>query len=104
MSQKERNLAKLPPVAFVDNPFTDEARTCRTYSTEAPIIAIERGEMGFKPIYSRKSADELNAAEGVTPEQRQAMLAGSMFGWHVPGADPEFYQDLAVAEPESMRP
>lgn len=110
MSQHSRNLAKLPTVAFVENGFTDDTRTCRLYSnTDAPIIAIERGEMGFKPIYSRKTAAELNAAEGVTPQQREAMLVGSIFGWHVAGADPDFHNDKPLAhepadEPVAMRP
>lgn len=38
-----------------------------------------------------KIGDELNAMEGVTPPQLSAMHAGSMFGWHVPAANPDNY-------------
>jgi hypothetical protein len=69
--------ATLPAVAFARHP-----------ETSAP-IAIKRGEMGYSPVYSFRSIERLNAASHVTPQQAAAMLAGSMFGWDVPGADPE---------------
>ncbi len=77
----------LPPIAYADN-------TKGIYGSEARVIAIKRGESGFYPIQSRLTADQLNDAEGVTPAQREAMLSGSMFGWHLKGADPEFHQQL----------
>lgn len=69
---------KLPDVCFANHPSTGE------------LIAIKRGESGYYPIQSRRTADELNAMEGVTPVQRAAMETGSMFGWDVPGADPDY--------------
>lgn len=84
---KERGL---PELAYVDN--TD----CR-YHKDAQVIGIKRGEMGFHPIYVRATADELNAGEGVTPEQREAMLWGSMFGWETPGADPKSVVAIKLA-------
>jgi len=85
-------LQKLPPVAYVDNPTT--GGKSRKYSnTDAPIIGIHRGVPGFTPIYTPRSADELNAMEGVTPRQKIAMLNGSMFGWHAKVADPDHYDD-----------
>ena len=33
----------------------------------------------------------INLALGVTPPQREALLAGSLFGFHVPAADPKCY-------------
>ncbi len=33
----------------------------------------------------------LNLALGVTPPQREALLAGSLFGFHTPAADPAQY-------------
>ena len=86
------NLAKLPEVAYVKN--TGAGRIC--YDTEAPVIAVKRGEYGYHPIHTTATADELNERRGVTPAMREAMLVGSMFGWHVPGADPDTYHDLKV--------
>lgn len=40
---------------------------------------------------ARCIVDRLNELEGVTPAQASAMAVGSMFGWHVPGADPDNY-------------
>lgn len=74
----------LPALAYVDN-------NDGIYG-ESPIIAIKRGESGCYPIHARRSADELNTLEGVTCAQREAMLAGSMFGWHLPGADPKWHE------------
>ena len=36
---------------------------------------------------------------GVTKAQAAAMEAGSMFGWHVPGADPKNYDDNGLPLP-----
>ena len=37
--------------------------------------------------------DECNEIGGVSKTQAAAMLAGSMFGWHIPGADPKNYDE-----------
>lgn len=39
----------------------------------------------------REAADAANKAMGVTKRQETAMVAGSMFGWNVPGANPLNY-------------
>lgn len=48
-----------------------------------------RGRSGYRPFESRFTPDEFNAQIGITPEGVQAMLAGSMFGWDCPAANPQ---------------
>lgn len=62
------------------------------------MIIIERGKQGYTPANmlavgktARESADTANEAAGITKAQEAAMLAGSMFGWHTPAADPGRY-------------
>ena len=65
-----------------------------THPLECKPVMLVRGEMGYNEIIAfggPVTADELNTALGVTPEQVEAMLHGSMFGFHTPGADPRFY-------------
>ena len=65
------------------------------------IITICRGEDGYfhtdKFGHDRQAAqaivDEYNERNGVTKAQEAAMLAGSMFGWATPAADPRNYND-----------
>ena len=35
---------------------------------------------------------KFNEALGVSREEAEAMKVGSMYGWDVPGANPEFYK------------
>ena len=65
------------------------------------LIIINKGEavyyrsnidMGSK-TENRALADAYNAKLGVSKAQEQAMSAGSMFGWQVPGADPKNYDE-----------
>jgi hypothetical protein len=67
------------------------------FRTDAPLVAIKRGESGYHPIYSRSSADELNGGE-VSAEVIDSAVAGSMFGWHVPAAAPavEYFEEQEV--------
>ena len=63
------------------------------------VIIIKRNEKGYYktdiPTASKEDAralvDEYNRKLGVTKAQEEAMKAGSMFGWNVPGADPKNY-------------
>lgn len=62
------------------------------------LIAIEKGCRGYAPSSMnvpgkspRETADAANRAMGVSRAQEAAMLAGSMFGWAVPAADPANY-------------
>lgn len=69
-------------------------------STGEPII-IKKGEMGhYKMDVSMGSkednqalVDEYNRKLGVSKAQAAAMSAGSLFGWHVPAADPKCYDE-----------
>lgn len=56
-------------------------------------IILKKEIEGYFPSINQNSADELNIEIGVTKQQEQAMLIGSMFGWDVPGANPEVYKD-----------
>lgn len=51
---------------------------------------VKRGEEGYYPApgMTMEAADRKNEQMGVTHAQRDAMQAGSMFGWHVPGTNP----------------
>ena len=55
------------------------------HHTDAPIIAIVRGERGYYPIYSRASADTLNLRP-LPADVAASAVAGSMFGWDCPAA------------------
>lgn len=58
-----------------------------SHPTDGSTIAITIGEPGFHPITTRLSIAELNGPN-VEPAHVEAALAGSMFGWNTPGADP----------------
>lgn len=88
---------ELPAEAFIDNPVEEGGG--RRFGTDAQVIRVKRGEMGFYPVYTRLSADDLNRDLRVTPAQREAMLIGSLMGWHVPGANPEFWEDHLAKTP-----
>lgn len=78
--------------------------TCyATNPSDGALIILKRGETGYWPTEGYKLgdrgsittwdafADLLNERMGVTKGQRAAMEAGSLFGWHVPGANPDHY-------------
>lgn len=80
-------LSKLPAVSYDVLP-----------SNPKQVIGIHRGVPGYSPLHIHNTAEDaetqvarLNERKGVTSAQREAMLAGSMFGWHVPAADPDTY-------------
>lgn len=64
---------RLPEKCLATNPGTDET------------IIIVRGERGYHP-FPGKDARAYNARHGISDAVVEAMLIGSMFGWHVPGA------------------
>jgi hypothetical protein len=66
------------------------------------IIIIKAGESGFYNVKSQpnlrgQSVDEFidsaNKSDGVTVQQRKAMEWGSQFGWNLPLAMPEKYDE-----------
>lgn len=78
----------LPELCFVVLPTTKE------------VVMVHRGEMGYSPTregnlpwYGQETADVLNGDLGTTKAQVAAMFVGSMFGWDVPGANPDTYDE-----------
>ena len=65
------------------------------------LIIVKKGESGYyrtdismgSKEENRALADEYNGKLGVSKAQAAAMLAGSMFGWAVPAADPKNYDE-----------
>jgi hypothetical protein len=79
------NLAKLPGQCFAK-------------LAHVGLVGIVKGESGYRPVPQDLlekfgTIDKLNNALGVTLQQREAMVVGSMFGWGVPGANPDNYDD-----------
>jgi len=70
---------------------------------EQALAVIQRGESGYHAAETvrlvnrgeslEEARDRLNTACGVTRAQVAAMTAGSMFGWHLRGADPATYNE-----------
>ena len=65
------------------------------------VIIIKHGESGYyrceysteDKAFNREFANDRNANLGVSKAQIEAMLAGSMYGWNVPAADPKSYDE-----------
>lgn len=77
--RRARILAALPEMCAAILPSTHEA------------IVVKRGHAGHWPLPEGMTIERINAVFGATPQQIEAMLVGSMFGWDVPGADPARY-------------
>jgi hypothetical protein len=78
-------LKKLPEVCLTRSKLTGS------------VIAIRRGELGHYPIDTHVTPEDFNARRGITPDQVQAMENGSVFGWEIPGADPDIVRALRAA-------
>ena len=67
------------------------------------LIIIKKGEHGYYPTdwdtgdraENREIADTHNKRRGISDIQETAMIAGSMFGWTLPGASPQWYLNNA---------
>lgn len=65
------------------------------------VIIIKHGESGYyrceysteDKAFNREFANDRNANLDVSKAQVEAMLAGSMYGWDVPAADPKSYDE-----------
>lgn len=79
---------------------------CYIYvQTVNKIGIVKKGESGYyktdlmecnninRYTKAKEFVNELNEQLGVTPAQREAMKAGSMFGWQTPAADPKNYTE-----------
>ena len=81
---------------FNRQPYPDK---CYAYvATTGQIGVITRGERGYKPVSvkiagldSHATVDRLNTALGVSKAHAAAMMAGSLFGWDCPAANPKNY-------------
>lgn len=79
---------------------------CSVLPSTGELIVIKRGERGYHRSEwntdsreeNQKIADFTNSRLGVTPAELEAMICGSMNGWHAPGAHPQFYLDIASRE------
>jgi hypothetical protein len=78
--RRASNIRKLPPVVFATQPVSGE------------LILIIVGEPGYHVIHTAKTVQELNGSD-VKGHHVQAAIHGSMFGWHVPGADADRVRD-----------
>lgn len=82
----------------------DLPETCfSVLPSSGQLIIIRHGERGYYPSEwdtgsreeNREIASSHNARRDITDIQEAAMLAGSMFGWNTPGANPQWYLDNA---------
>lgn len=80
------NEAKLPEVCYA------------IHMESGNTIVLKRGEIGFHDpqygVQGEEAVNRLNERMGVTRQQRAAMEAGSIFGYHLPIADPDRYDSL----------
>jgi hypothetical protein len=59
--------------------------------TRKPIF-IYRDQPGYVEARSPDfDPDSFNSQNGITEQQKLAMVAGAMFGWDCPAANPEIY-------------
>lgn len=74
-----------------------------TIPSTGQLIILKKGERGYYASEwdtgnreeNQKIAQAHNRRRGISNIQEAAMSAGSMFGWSLPGADPQWYLDNA---------
>ena len=85
---------------------SDLPNRCYVYlATENTVGVIQKGEHGYyktefvpeSPEEGKALADGYNQNLGVSKRQAAAMVAGSMFGWETPAADPKSYDENGKA-------
>ena len=59
------------------------------------IIILKYGVSGYYPTGKKGNAMDYNEKIGVTWAQMQGMINGSMFGWDIPGINPEYFENLS---------
>lgn len=102
-AQFDANMSSLPELAYA------------IHMMDGSVIIIKKGESGFYPIDTAKFPQAVaepeafvaqqNTAMGVRPSQAQALFMGSLFGWDLPGANPETYRDLdLIADLDAVDP
>lgn len=79
--------------------------TCFATSPDSgKLIVLKRGESGYSfsdwetgdKTKNQEIADLYNGKCGIAPAQVEAMQVGSIFGFHVPDANPQIYYDRAA--------
>ncbi len=97
MTNAKDNIEKLPRQCYGVLPSTQK------------LILIRAGESGYynvgqgypesvcktEGITMSQLVDNWNAEDNITTYQRKAMEQGSMFGWEVSSADPDFWEGKA---------
>ena len=76
-----------------------------TLPSSGEIILVKKGEQGYyktdfpneNPDMNREIVSEHNQRSGITKAQEAAMLAGSLYGWDTPAADPKNHLENGVA-------
>ena len=74
-----------------------------TVPSTGELIILKRGKKGYfqtaedtgDKLQNQKIAEFNNHIRGISPAHVMAMEVGSMFGFDVPGADPQYYFDEA---------
>lgn len=77
--KKVMNCAKLPEICAIIHP-----------TNQNPVI-LKRGETGYYPMPDGMTLEQINQLYEVREHQLEAMRVGSLFGFHVPGADADHY-------------